>query len=234
MKRQKLSVKKRTVLGKKVRKLRKEGLLPGNIYGKDVKSQAVELPYKEFEKFFKEVGETKLIDVDVEGNLIPALIHNVQLDHLTRLPLHADFFQVNLKEKVKTMVPVVIVGEAKAVSDKLGLLLQQLGEIEVEALPEDLPENIGINVEHLAAVDEQITVSEIKAPKGVEILTDKEQVVVKIGELISKEAKEEAAKEAAAKAAAEQATVAETSAAGEGAKPAEEPKPQETTKSEGK
>jgi len=242
MARQKLKVKKRTVLGKKVKKLGKEGLLPGNIYGKDVKSTAVEVPYKEFEKLFKEVGETGLIDVEVDGELRPVLIHNVQLDYVSHQPLHADFYQVNLKEKVKTMVPVIAIGEAKAVSEKLGLLLQQLGEIEVEALPEDLPENIEVNVESLSTVDEQITVGEIKAPKGVEILTDKEQVVVKIGELISKEAAEEAAKEAVAKAAAEATAATEAPAAGEGAKPAEESplrqgsagqaKPQETPKKE--
>lgn len=231
MKRQKLSVNKRTVLGKQVKKLRREGLLPGNIYGKDVKSQSVEVAFKEFEKLYKEVGETGLIDVEVEGKLVPTLIHNVQLDHITHQPLHADFYQVNLKEKVKTMVPIEVVSEAKAVTEKLGLLMQQLGEIEVEALPEDLPENIQVNVENLANVGDQILVSDIKAPKGVEVLTDPNQVVIKISELVSKEAQEEAIKEAEAKAAAEQTAEGQAPAEGETteAKPAEE-KPQETPK----
>ena len=221
MKRLKLTVEKRKVTGKKVKKLRQEGILPANIYGKDIKSLSVQLPQKEFEKVFKEVGETGLVDVQLNGELKPSLIHNVQMDYLHNLPLHADFFQVNLKEKVKTMVPLKIIGEAKAVADKLGLLLQPLSEIEVEALPEDLPEYIEVNVESLAAVNDQIAVLDIKAPTGVTILTDSSQVVVKIGELISKEAQAQAAAEAqAAEAAkAEATTQAAPTAPTEGAKP---------------
>lgn len=218
MKRPKLAVEKRKVVGKKVKKLRKEGILPANIYGKDIKSLSVQLHQKEFEKVFKEVGETGLVDVQLNGELKPSLIHNVQMDYLHNLPLHADFFQVNLKEKVKTMVPIKILGEAKAVSDKLGLLLQPLSEIEVEALPEDLPEYIEVNVEMLAAVGDQIAVDAIKPPKGVAILTDPSQVVVKIGELVSKEAQEQAAAEAAAAQAAKAATAAAAPTA-EGAQP---------------
>jgi len=215
MKRPKLTVEKRKILGKKVKKLRREGTLPANIYGKDVKSLAVQLPQKEFEKVFRDVGETGLVDVAVNGELKPSLIHNVQHNYLHNL-LHADFFQVNLKEKVKTMVPIKIIGEAKAVVDKLGLILQPLSEIEVEALPEDLPEYVEVNVESLTAVNEQITVGDIKPPKGVAILTDPSQVAVKIGELVSKEAQAQAAAEAAA---AEAAKATTTEAPAEGAKP---------------
>ncbi|RJQ38449.1 50S ribosomal protein L25 [Candidatus Microgenomates bacterium] len=198
MKRLKLVVEKRKVLGKQVRKLRKEGILPANIYGKDMKSLAVQLPYKDFEKVFKETGETGLVDIEVEGSAKPVLIHNVQRDHITKKPIHADFFQVNLKEKVKTMIPLEVLGEPKAVTEKIGLLLQPLSEVEVEALPEDLPEKIEVNVENLANVDEQITVADLKLPKGVEVLTDPSQIIVKISELVTKEAQEEAAAEAAA------------------------------------
>ena len=206
MKRSKLTVEKRKVTGKKVKKLRREGILPANIYGKDIKSLAVQLPQKEFEKVLKEVGETGLVDVQLNGELRPSLIHNVQMDYLHSVPLHADFFQVNLKEKVKTMVPIKVLGEAKAVSDKLGLLLQPLSEVEVEALPADLPEYIEINVESLAAVNDQMAVSDIKPPTGVTILTDPSQVVVKIGELVSKEAQAQAAAEAQAAEAAKVAS----------------------------
>lgn len=215
MNRSKLTVEKRDILGKTVKKLRREGILPANIYGKDIKSLAVQLPQKEFEKVFKDVGETGLVDVAVNGQVKPSLIHNVQYDYL-RNPLHADFFQVNLKEKVKTMVPIEIIGEAKAVVDKIGLLLQPISEVEVEALPEDLPEHIEVNVETLAAIDEQITVADIKPPKGVSILTDPDQVVVKIGELISKEAQEQAdAEVAAAEAAKATSDVAKAEGAAE-------------------
>lgn len=220
MKRFKLAVEKRKVLGKKVAKLRKEGLFPANIYGKGVKSLSVQVPYKDFEKVYKEAGETGIVDIEVAGEVRPALIHNVQQDYYKHLLLHADFFQVNLKEKVKTMVKVVVVGEPKAVSEKLGLLMQTLAEVEIEALPTDLPDKIEVNVEPLAILDAQITVDEIKAPTGVTILTDASQVVAKIGSLISKEAAEQAAAEAAAAEAAKAATAAATPTA-EGVTPTE-------------
>ncbi len=220
MKRLQLAVQKRDMLGKKVKKLRKEGLLPANIYGKGITSFAVQVAHKDFDQVFKETGETGLLDVHVNGEVRPVLIHNVQYDPITRLALHADFYQVNLKEKVKTMVPVVIVGEPKAVVDKLGLLLQPLSEVEVEALPADLPEKIEVTVEHLAAVGDQITVADLQKPSGVEILTDPGQVVVKIDELVSKEAQEQAAAEAAA---AEAAKVASDATKAESAETAEQP-----------
>lgn len=227
MKRQKLSVEKRKVLGKQVKKLRREGVLPGNVYGGDIKSTAVQLPVKEFTAVFKEVGETGLIDLDMEGKLIPVLIHNVQSDFRNNF-LHADFFQVNLKEKVRTAVPLEVVGEPKAETEKVGLLMNIISEVEVEALPEDLPEHIEVNVEPLAAVDEQITVADLKVPQGVTILTDAEQVVAKIGELVSKEAQEQAAEEAAAaEAAAAEGSAEGEAAPAEGEAPAEGAEPQE-------
>jgi large subunit ribosomal protein L25 len=218
MKRHKLAVEKRKILGKKVSKLRKEGLLPANIYGKGVKSLSVQVPYKDFEKVYKEAGETGIVDVEVEGAIHPSLIHNVQQNYSEHKLLHADFFQVNLKEKVKTMVKLVTVGEPIAVSEKLGILMQTLSEVEIEALPTDLPENIEVNIEPLAVLDAQITVGEIKVPNGVTILTDGSQVIAKIGSLISKEAAEQAAAEAAAaEAAKEAAPGAEGEAPAEGA-----------------
>lgn len=197
MKHPQLKVEARTVLGKKVKKLRREGLLPANIYGKELKSTAVQLPLKDFQTVYDEVHETGLIDVMLDGKTRPVLIKNVHIDTFLHRPLHADFYQVNLKEKVKSMVPVVITGEPKAVTEKIGMLIQLLNEIEVEALPEDLPENIEIDVTPLATVDDQITVDQLKVAKAVTVHTDAGQVVVKINELVSEEAKEQAAAEAA-------------------------------------
>lgn len=243
MKRLKLEVQKRQVLGKKVKKLRREEILPANIYGKEVKSQAVQVPVKEFDKVYQEAGETGLIDLAIDSEIRPVLIHHVQLDPRTGLPLHADFYQVNLKEKIKAMIPVVAVGEPAAVTDKIGLLLQPLSEVEVEALPEDLPEKIEVNVESLAVVDEQIMVGDLKIPQGVAILSDEGQIVFKIGELVTKEAEALAAQEQAqaeaAKAETAEAPPAEAEAApappaGEETPPktAEEAKPEQESKSQ--
>jgi len=211
MKHEKLKVEKRTVLGKRIKKLRRDGILPANVYGKDIKSASVQVPYADFNAVHKLVGETGLVDLELDGKIIPVLIQNVQIN-FKGLALHADFFQVNLKEKVKAMVPLEIVGEPKAVTEKIGLLMNILSEVEVEALPESLPEKIDVNVEHLANIDDQITVADLKVPAEVAVLTDPTQVVSKIGELVTKEAAAEAAAEEAA---------AEAAKAAEGAVPAE-------------
>ncbi len=225
----KLKLEKREMLGKKVKKLRKAGMLPGNVYGKNMDSTAVQIAEKEFITLYKEVGETGLIDLQIDGATRPVLITDVQRNPLTRLYLHADFFQVNLKEKIKTTIPVITTGEPQAVLDKVGLLLQTLSEVEIEALPDNLPENIEINVEHLAQLDEHVTVADLKAPEGVTILTEPEQVVAKISELVSKEAEEQAQAEAAASEAAK-------AEGAEGAEPAiaEDETPAETPKEETK
>lgn len=197
MKRFKLSAEPREITGKQVKKLRREGILPANVYGKDIKSQSLQLPMIEFNKVFDEAGETGVIDLSYGNETIPVLIHNIHKDFRNQV-IHADFFKVNLKEKVKTTVPIELIGEAKAVVDEIGMLMSIANEVEVEALPTELPEKVELNIENLAQIDEQLTVGDIKSPEGVEILTDPNQVVVKIGELVSKEAQEQAEAEAAA------------------------------------
>lgn len=187
MKHPQLHVEKRTVLGKQVKKLRREGFLPANIYGKELSSVAVQVKYTDFEPVFKTVGETGLVDVMLDGERRPVLIKNLQMNYQTRTPLHADFYQVNLKEKVKSMVPLEITGVPKAIEEKLGVLLTPMSEVEVEALPEELPDNIEVDVTNLSNVDEQITVAELKVPQGVTILTEAEQVVARIGEMMKEE-----------------------------------------------
>ncbi|MEK7186446.1 MAG: 50S ribosomal protein L25 [Patescibacteria group bacterium] len=235
MKRENLKVEKRKVLGKKVKQLRKDGILPGNIYGKDFKSISVQVPLKEFEKIYKEVGETGVVDISVDTQTIPVLIHNVDKDYLNN-PLHAEFYKVNLSEKVKTMVPLLVTGEPKAVVDRIGLLMEITSEVEVEALPTELPENIEVNVEPLASIGDQIAISDLKVPAGVTILSDPNQIVVKIDELVSKEAEAQAAEEAAAsEAASTEAAEVEVTTEGEAPKEGEEKKePSSAEASKGK
>lgn len=232
MKRVSLAVEPRKVLGKEVKKLRRDGIIPANIYGKDYKSQSVQLTEKEFTKAYKEVHETGLVDLKLGDKTTPVLIKHVQTDY-ANTPLHADFYVVNLKEKVRAEVRLELVGEPRAVTDKLGLLMHILSNVEVEALPTDLPEKIEVNVQHLKAVDEQITVADLKAPEGVTILSETGQVVAKIAELVTKAAAAEAAAEAAAAEAAkaetaEGATEEEKAPVAEGDLPAQTGKPTET------
>lgn len=186
-KRPQLKVEKREVLGKKIKDLRKQGILPANVYGKDFKSTAVQLPVKEFKGVYKEVHETGLVDLAVDSQIFPVLIKNVHVDPRSREPLHADFHKVNLKQKITAKIPVEVVGEARAVVDGLGVLLHPLSEIEVEALPTELPEKIEVSVEGLSEVGAQIMVSQLSVQPEVTVLTPGDQIVFKIGELAKEE-----------------------------------------------
>ena len=219
-----LKVEKRKVLGKKAKKLRKEGILPANIYGKNVKSLAVQVSLKEFLPVYKKVGETGIVEVMVEGEKTPrhALIHNVQKDPVTDQPLHADFHQVSLTEKITARIPVELVGESPAVAQKLGVLIQPLSEVEVEALPTELPEQFTVDISGLKEVDQAITVGDLKPPAGVKILTSEKEILVKINPPTKEEVSPPPAEEAPA-----------AGAPGEEKPAGEEKKTEETTPSEG-
>ena len=176
-----LKAEKRDTLGRKVKKLRREGLLPANIYGKKVKSQSLKLDLIEFQKVFKEAGETSLIELKVNGGTKPVLIHNVQVDPVTDTPIHADLLQVNLKEKVTAQVPVELIGESPAEKQGIGTAVQYLDEIEVEALPTDLPEKFEIDLSKLEKVDQVVQIKDLPVDaKKVSIESDAEQIILKV------------------------------------------------------
>lgn len=232
MEKLKLVASKRTILGRKVKALRKSGIVPANVYGKKVKSQAVQIGEKEFTAAFAKAGETGLVELTVDSEKRPVLIHNLQYHPVTQKAVHVDFYQVDLKEKVVAKVPIHITGEATAVKDKLGVLLHILSEVEVEALPADLPDKIEIEVGDLATVGKTIKVGELKVSDKIKILTDGNLEVVKIAPLVSKEAEALAKEQEAAAAAAEAATAPTEAVSTEAAKPQEVPpadKPVETS-----
>jgi len=183
-----LQAEKRKVVGRQVKKLRRDGVLPANIYGSKVKSQAVQVDLKEFLTIFKQVGETGIVELKVkaESKTRPVLIHNIQVDPVTDIPLHADFFQVDLKVKVTSNIPVDLIGESPAVEQKLGILIQILNEVEVEALPMDLPEKFSLNIGSLEKVNDALAVADLKSAPKVKILTSEKETLAKI-EPLSKE-----------------------------------------------
>lgn len=185
MKKIELKVQARKVLGRKVKKLRREGILPANIYGKKIPSQAVAVPLADFKKVYKEVGETGVVYLLIGTSKTerPALVHNVQLDPVQDTFLHADFHQVSLKEKVTAGVPIEIKGKAPA-EDKGLVLLTLLDEIEVEALPTDLPDKFEVDVSKLEAVDQGISIKDLKfdRKKVKPLVESEEELIVKISE----------------------------------------------------
>ena len=184
-----LTAEKRKVFGRKLKTLRREDILPANIYGKKVKSLAVQLGLKDFLPIYQLAGETGLVELKVKGEqkIRPVLIHNVQLHPVTDQPLHADFYQVDLKEKVTTEVPLELVGESPAVEQKLGILIQPLTAVEVEALPANLPDKFNLDTSGLKEVDDAVTAGDLETPKGVKILTAAKQVLAKIEPLTKEE-----------------------------------------------
>ena len=169
-------------MGKQVKQIRKQGYLPANVYGKGLNSKALQVKVGDFQEVYKQVGETGLVELKVGETVHPVLIKSLQMDYNANMPLHADFYQVNLKEKVKAMIPVELTGEASAVTEKIGVLLQTLAEVEIEALPDRIPESIEVSVEGLAEIGAGLTVGDLKAPEGVEILTDAGVTIAKIAE----------------------------------------------------
>lgn len=155
--------------------------MPGNVYGKKIKSLSVQVSLDEFKKVFSEVGATGVVELKVNGDMRPVLIHNVQLDPVLDSPLHADFLQVDLKEKVTATVPLEFVGESPAAKSGEGIVVEQVREIEVEALPGDLPEKIVVDISKLEKVDDAIKVGDLPIDlKKVEVKDEAEKIVVSV------------------------------------------------------
>ncbi len=178
----KISAQNRTVLGRKVKQLRKSGLIPATVYGKGFEPISIQVPTVELEKIYEEVGESGLIDLHLDKEKLPVLFRNAQYHPVSGDLMHIDCYKVNLKEKITTFVPIEFVGESATV--KAGnILVPVTEEVEVEALPTDLPESIIVDISVLENVDSMVTVADLDVDRSkVEILTDAEQVIVKVEE----------------------------------------------------
>lgn len=177
-----LDVEKREVFGKKLTPLREEGMIPANIFGKDFESTAISVDGKVFLKTFRQAGETQVIYLKLGKKEIPALVANVQLDPISDDVIHADFRTLDLTQKTEADVPVLVVGEAPAVEQKLGDLINPVDSLTVEALPNMIPSEIEIDVSKLEEVDQGIQVSDLPKSSDYTILNDPETVIVKIAE----------------------------------------------------
>jgi large subunit ribosomal protein L25 len=208
-----LKAQERTVLGKKVKALRKAGIIPAHVFGNTKEVEHVQVDVKDFMTVLQQAGETGLINLRIgEEKVRPVLIRETDFDPRNGSLTHVGFYQVNLKEKVQVPVPIVLIGEEPE-SVKMGehIVLQNLSEVQVEALPGDLIENIEVNIEVLKNVDDAVTVDQLSYNHDlITVLAEPEEVVVKLAPAVTEEMKamlEEADAEAAA--AAEEAEAAE-------------------------
>jgi large subunit ribosomal protein L25 len=176
-----LTAEPRKVLGRKVNKLRLEGILPGNVFGKDVKSFAVEVNQDSFNKVYEKAGETGIIELTVGKNKSTVLVSNVQKHPVTGDIIHVDFRQIDLTKKITATVPVEVIGESPAEKSGIGTVVQQITELDVEALPADLPEKFELDVTELTEVDAAIFVKDLSYDRNkVTVDADGEQIVVKV------------------------------------------------------
>ncbi len=161
----------REVRGKKVAKLRQEGLVPGVVYGADVEPMNVQVAENIFDKLYRRAGTYTPVTLSVDGKKHIAMIKDVDRSPRTGGAVHVSFHAVNAKEPVIAEVPVVLVGEGESEAEKNGLIvLQAIESIEVKALPLDLPESIKISIEGLKEAGDKVTLAEATLPKGVEFV----------------------------------------------------------------
>lgn len=219
-----LNAQPREITGKHVKQLRRDGLIPAVVYGKAVAPIHIQIPLRDMESALTEVGEAALLSLQIEGEKKPrsVLVRDQQRDVLTQRILHADFYEVVMTETLRARVPLVLEGDAPVLEEADGLLIQQLEEVEVECLPGDLVPQIVVDVSGLETFDDAIYVKDLAVPKGIEILIDPEEMVVKATP-IAAEVEEEIEEEEAILVAADEVEVvgkpereeAEEEAAGE-------------------
>lgn len=173
-----LKATKRTVIGKQVKALRREGKLPGVIYGRHSEPIAIQLDAHESELTIPKLTSSSVVTIDLEGKQIPALVREKQMNYIKRALNHVDFQAVSLTEKITAWVSIHLTGVSPAVKDYNAVIVTNASEVEVEALPQDLPQRFDVDITRLARVGDAIHVSDLALPKGVTLLSDPEEVIV--------------------------------------------------------
>jgi large subunit ribosomal protein L25 len=177
-----LQAKLRDISRQSLDQLRADGNLPAEVYGHKFENKHIHVSRKDFLAAFKEVGETGLISLQIDGTMCPVLVHHITTDALGDIITSIDFYAVNMKEKTTAEIPVHFIGESPAVKELGGVLVKALEKIEVEALPADLPAHFDIDISALKEFGDSIHVKQIVIPRGVELLTDPETVLVVVNE----------------------------------------------------
>lgn len=175
-----LEVQKREITGKKVKQLRKQGIIPGNIFGPGFTSTSICVNNKDFLGIYRFAHETGVVYINLNGETIPTLIRNLQRHPLDDNILHVDFRKIDLKQKIETTVPVEIVGESIAVSQLGGVLLKQHDHIAVSALPEEIPQHIEIDISKILELGQEIKVADLPKSTSYEIKDAPETVIVSV------------------------------------------------------
>lgn len=175
-----LAVQKREKFGKAVSTLRQQGLIPAELYGRGVENLHLAIPVKEFKKVFKQAGESSMVNVVLGNEKRPVMISGVATDPVTDEVLSVDFYQVRLDEKIKIKVPLEFTGEAPAIKDFKGILVKAMQELEVEALPTNIPRSLIVDLTKLAAIGQSVYAKDLAVPSDVKLLVGPEAVIATV------------------------------------------------------
>jgi len=173
-----LEAKKRDIIGKQVKALRREGLLPAVIYGSDLEPMPLTLNTSEVSQTLKVTGANTLITLKVGKKEYLALVRDLQREVINRDLLHIDFQAVSMEESITTTVPIVAVGEAPAVKELNALLVTSMDFLQIEAKAKDLPDAISVDVSELTEIGDNIQVKDLVISGEVNILDDQELTVI--------------------------------------------------------
>ncbi|MDD3677893.1 MAG: 50S ribosomal protein L25 [Dehalococcoidales bacterium] len=178
----KLKASKRTVFGKSTKSLRRQGITPIHIFGNGIESLALQCDNSELKKLIFKEGATRLIDLEIEKEKKPrsVFIREIQRDAITGQLIHVDFYQVNKTEKMSADIPIYLTGESPAGKSKINMLEQVMNNIQIEALPEEMPPHIEVDISNLEDAGDAIFVKDLILGDDVATTADLEQIVVKI------------------------------------------------------
>lgn len=175
-----LKASNRKLTGKKVKILRQEGKLPAILYGKEIGSLSIALDLRDASKLLRGVSSSTLVVVDVDGEEYTTLVRERQRDVLKDTYIHIDFQAVSLTETVRASVAIILEGESPAIESYGALVVSGIDSLDVEALPQDLPENITVDVSSLGEIGDTLYVKDLVLPKEVTVMTDPEELLVVI------------------------------------------------------
>lgn len=160
--------------------IRDQGLIPAVLYGPKTQPASLKVAEKEFHKVYQEAGESSLINLELEDKKSPVLIREVQREPLRDRVIHVDFYQPPLDKEIEIMVPLVFEEEAPAIKDLGGTLIRNLQEVEVKALPENLPHEIKVDISSLVTFEDKIVIKDLVGGSGVEVLREPEDLVAQV------------------------------------------------------
>ncbi len=171
----------RELNSKALKNLSQGGFIPAELYGHGLTNLHLAIKQNEFEKLLRLAGESTIVELTAPDNTVHnVLIHDVQKHYLTNNPVHVDFYEVKMTEKLKAPIALEFIGESKAVKEAGGTLVKVLSEVEVECLPVDLPHNIEVDISVIKTFEDSILVKNLNVSDKVAILTDPNEVVAKV------------------------------------------------------